>query len=191
MRTVAVLSLLLLTSCLTPREVPPTVAYDVDPEITVTTVEKTDRSLAIRELAAGPPYQKTMVYRQDAFELVQYPSAQWADAPSELVTDAIMDAVIATERFADVGEANDVPLPDLMLTGRLRKFEEIRENQTRQAVCEVRLALRTAMEGELLWSDTLAASVELTDPTIPALAAAMNRAVGEVASRAAQAIAEH
>jgi len=191
MRTVAVLSLLLLTGCLTPKEIPPTVAYDVDPQIAVRTVDRTDRSLAIREVATEAPYQKTMVYRQDAFELVQYPSAQWADTPSDLVTHAIMDAVIATERFADVGEANDVPLPDLMLTGRLRRFEEIRENQTRRAVCEVRLALRTAMEGELLWTDTLTASVELTEPTIPALAAAMNKAVGAVASRAAQAIAQH
>ena len=89
-----------------------------------------------------------------------------------------------------MGDAADMHAPDLVVTGRLRRFEEVRDGGTWFAVCEVRLELREARSPQLLWAETLSARRALAQQDRPALAAAMSEAVAEVVVHAAEAMGE-
>ena len=80
--------------------------------------------------------------------------------------------------------------PDLILTGELRKLDEVRTTEPWTAECEIRLELREAQGPEAVWAATLSAREPLAKNGVSALAAAMSRAVARVLNQAASRIAE-
>ncbi len=163
----------------------PTVHYTVDPEPRVDKTEPVDFTLAVRPLDPAQPYRQRIAYRDSGHILGYIPHAEWAELPRDVVTCALTDALLATERFQDVGEATDLRNPDLILTGRLRRFDQIRTADPWYALCEVRLEVRGGLDRYLVWGRTLSVCEKLegTDPS--SLADAMSRAVGRIAEDAA------
>src|SRR5690606_3497556 len=114
-----------------------------------------------RLLTAAQPYNQPIVYRTSEFEVGSYAYSEWAEPPRDTVTRTLVDALIASQRFSDVGYAIDQSRPDLLLSGELRRFDVMRNTEPWQAVCEVRLELRHALEKDLVWQDTLTAAVPM------------------------------
>jgi len=185
MRCTAILLALLSAGCVTGGQ-PPVVRYALDPDTTATQVTATDRAMAIRTIDAARPYRQKIAFLAEGAVLGQYEHAEWAELPEDLVTRALSDALVATNRFADVGRSVDVLRPDLMLTGELRKFHENRTSTPRTAQFEVRLELREGVARELVWSATLSAEVPLEKDDVSALPAAMSEAVSQVVREAAE-----
>lgn len=169
----------------------PTVRYVISPDVHLVKAERTERSLGIRPLEPTRRHKQAIAYRVGDYELRYYDSAEWAEAPRAMVTRALMDAIIATGRFQDVGYAADLASPDLILTGELRAFDEVRTENTWLAECEIRLELRQGLQRQAVWTATLSASQPLEEHTLPALAAAMSQAVAQVVQEAATEIAQH
>ena len=167
-----------------------TTRYTVDPVIDATPAEQTDRALGIRPLEAAEPYGLKVCFRDQGHVLGQYTHTEWAEYPRDTFTRALIDAVAATQRFKDVGDALYLARPDLMLTGELRKFDEVRTTNPWTALCEVRLELREALGSEALWAATLSASEPLERNDVSALAEAMSKAVARIVSQAAEEIAQ-
>lgn len=184
-RSLSVVSLVLLVGCATPVYVP-TLHYIIAPPADVQEADTTDRCLAIRTLESTQTYKLQVLYRTNNVVLDEYPNSKWAELPKEAVTQAITDAIIASKRFRDVANAADFPVPDLLLTGKLRHFEEVRNEEGRFAECEVRLELRTTKERELLWAETLNESVPVSEKTVEGTAKAMNQAVAQIATKVAK-----
>jgi ABC-type uncharacterized transport system auxiliary subunit len=173
------------------QPVQPLLRYALDPAIQVDSATPTDLTLGIRPLEFSLPYKNNIVYRAEGHRVGQYPDAQWVELPRDMVTRAITDAVIATKRFHDVGNAGDLSRPDLLLVGYLRRFDEVRTESPWVALCEVRLELREALGSAALWSDTLSVSVPLAQNDLKALPEAMNLAVSQIAQEAAKAISKY
>ncbi len=114
---------------------------------------------------------------------------QWAEPPPNTVTRALGDAVVATGRFKDVGNAADMARPDLLLTGELRMFHENNAMTPPCAEIEVRLELRPAREQGALWAETLRETAPMESDTPEAVAAAMNMALSRLIVRAAESMA--
>ncbi len=175
--------------CIRPS-VTPTVRYTLTPEIAVAQAPPTERSLGIRRLRASALYRTPILYAQN-HQIHPYPFSEWAMNPEDMVTRAITDAISATGRFRDVGDASNINRPELMLVGELRRFEADRDGNPVEAVCEVRLELRETFGTNLLWAKTLTARVPLTEDRVAALPSAMSQAVAQVANMAAREIATH
>lgn len=182
---------LLLGGCVTTPQYVVTTRYLLDPAVEVTPVETAPFSLGIRPLEAARPYRQQMVIRETAHRLGAYEHAEWAELPAERLTRALADAVLATQRFQDVGQTFDVGAPDLLLMGRIRRFDEVRTQSPPAAECEIRIELRTGLGREAVWAETLSVSEPIKEGGgPPAFAEAMSRACGRLISDAAKRLSE-
>lgn len=187
MRYLSVLALL-LAGCIS-KEYTPIRHFVVMPEVEVERAPAGGETLGYRPIEAALPYRLPMAYLAENHELRYHDRAQWADYPAEILTRAIEDALKAANRFADVGDAGRMARPDYLLTGVLRRFEEDRTVDPPEAVAEVRLELREARGPEVLWDGLLRARVPVEGEDPGDVAAAMSRAVAQIAGEAAAAIA--
>ena len=179
---------MLMVGCATPRYTP-TLYYAIEPVIEVVEAEPAGVSLGMRPLQADRPYRQRMMFRERGHILHGYPNAEWAKPPSQATARALLDALTETGRFDDVGNAADMPRPDYVLLGTLRKFEEDRTEEVVAAVVEGRLELRGGRDRSAVWTDVIRASHPLDGEGPNAYAQAMSVALGQWASEAAEQIA--
>ncbi len=184
----ASLLILMAAGCMTTAYTP-TVQYALAPQVNVQPVETEAWTLGIRPVEPALPYKQRIVYRETGYELGFHVYAEWAELPREILTRTLSDALIASCRFGDVADAANLRLPDFILTGQLRKFDEDRTVTPREAVCEVRLELRGGFTRRLAWADTLTARVPVEGDGAPALADAMSHAVARMVEQAVTAMA--
>ncbi|MFP4499455.1 MAG: ABC-type transport auxiliary lipoprotein family protein [Candidatus Hydrogenedentota bacterium] len=180
----------LLAGCAT-RQYTPTRYFLIQPDVAAEAPPSADTTLGYRPIEAAAPYnKKAMAYRADTHELRYRQDQEWSELPAQTVTRTLADALRATGRFGDVGNAADMPPPDFMLSGTLREFAE--DRTTTPATCRLilRLELRGGRGGEVVWSEVLNAEVPLASTQAGALAQAMSKATADIAQRAAKAIAQ-
>ncbi len=183
-----IMLVLAAAGCVRPRY-EPVHHYLVDLACRVPKTESCGLTVGVYPIEAAQPYKLPMVYRDGGLELHYYPHAQWAELPRDAVTEGLIDALNATGRFGDVAYAHAVQFPDLVLTGRIRRFEEDRTEEPPAAVCEIRVELRRSKQRELVWAATLNSRQPLETDTASGLAKAMSRAVSAVVEQAAKQIA--
>lgn len=176
---------LMTVGCLHAPQVERTRFYTVTPEIVVEPVSVTPWTLGIRPLFASRTYGAPMAYLDDNFQVGYMQREEWAEPPANVVTRAINDALAATGRFADVGNAADMARPDLHLTGELRTYHENRTVEPHTAELEVRLELRRAVEPGSLWAETIKEAEPMAANTPQDFAKAMNVAVARFAGKVA------
>ena len=182
------LILCLLGGCVSNNAVP-LVWYTLDPQPEIASCQKTPITLGLRPLFAAEPYERAIAYRDANLEVGYEENTEWAELPAVMVTRALTDALNASGRFADVGNAGDMTRPDWILTGEVRKFYEERSSATPSAYIEVRLEVREALGKNVLWTDTLSTREALAPPAdAAALAAAMNTALTQLITDATAAI---
>lgn len=181
--------ILALAGCLAPRTVIPTRYYTLAPQLTVETADPLKKSLGYRPLDVAQPYDRRMAYLGENYVLGYRDGEEWSVKPGEAVTQALADALAASRHFQDVGNAAEMGPPDLMLTGKVRKFHENRTQSPWTAELEVRLELRDVSGNASVWADTLHVEVPLDKvKTANALAAAMSHAVSQVVQQAVAAM---
>lgn len=167
----------------------PDVFYALEPNPTVTPGPSAGKTLGIRGIESSVLLRRPMVYRDTAFRLQTYDGALWADEPARIVTRELAAALRASGRFDDVASATSLTTPDLVLTGAVERFEEVRSAEGRTAVCAVRIDVRTRTGRDLVYGERLEAVVALADDTLEAYAAAMTAALEQVIAEAAAGIA--
>lgn len=179
------LAAILLGGCLTPASVAPTQRFMLSPEPRVVQAEPVPLTMGMRPITPARPYRIPMAYQEEAQRLGFRRNQDWAEEPYLMVTRAILDAVRDTGRFADTGDAADMPRPDLIITGELRRFYEDLTVSPPLAVIEVRLELRHSRNPMALWAETLRETEILSEDNAAGFAAAMNRALTRIAETAA------
>lgn len=182
------LSMIAFTGCLGPRAVHPPALYVLAPAPSVERVEAAPITLGIRPVAVAKPYGVAMAHLNADGRMGYRVEEQWSETPGAVVTRALTDALAATDRFADVGNAAEMARPDLLLTGEVRQFHEDRAAGTPAAVFSVRLELRPARDPGMLWAETIAARVEFTGDGPGDFAKALERAIADAVAAAVAAI---
>ena len=189
-RWIALSLLLALTGCFG-GTYQPDVYYALEPAPTVTAAAASSgQTLGIRVIEAPVIYRRPMVYRDGAYRVQPYDGALWAEEPARVLTNELTNALRASNRFADVASATTMRMPDLLLTGAVQRFEEVREGGRVQAVCSVRIDVRQRDTGALVYGATLEAAVPFEGVGHEAYAAAMSQAVAQVISEAVEGIAQ-
>lgn len=180
-----------IVGCLTPQDYTPLSQFTIAPNIGDTPKSRpSNATLGIRRFTAAQPLKRDIFYRDPNFRVGNLLDAQWAEFPADMMTRYLFDATTASGRFADVGLATDISRPTFLLTGDIRRFDLNRTQEPWHADCQIHFELRTVGNGNAAWSETLSASVPLSDNTIAAFPAAMSDAAAEVIAQAIMAIVD-
>lgn len=180
--------LLSLQGCLSAPVIQKTLHFSLTPEVTMNQCPPLDFTLGIRPLPNTRVYGLPMAYLDHSFQIGYRVREEWAEQPSIVVTRVVQDAIAATGRFKDSGNAADMVRPDLLMTGELRAFHENRTEEVRVVELTVHFQLRHASVKGLLWSDTLTETVPLESDNALDVARAMNVALERMAVRVARAV---
>ena len=135
-------------------------------------------SLSVREFQS-PEYlrQGAIVYRTSPEQVGFYQYHRWAVDPREFVTNAIIDRLRATGRFAAVSPYDGRADVDFILSGRLEKLEEVDyEGGVR---VEVALSAQLTDPGtdKTVWANAASESARVDKRSVPAVVAEMSEAM--------------
>jgi ABC-type uncharacterized transport system auxiliary subunit len=138
----------------------------------------TRTSVAVREFQA-PAYlrQGAVVYRASPEEVGFYNYHRWAVDPREFLTNAIVDRLRASGRFAAVKIYDGRADVDFILSGRLEKLEEV----DYEGGVRVEVALSAQMtdlrSGKTVWANAASETAEVGKRTVPSVVAEMSHAM--------------
>lgn len=177
----------LVAGCLSAVPYTPVSRYSISPDIDPQPREQEAGVIAVRQLEAAQPYTDSMVFRPDEFTVSYRAAEEWAESPRDSVTRAVIDALGQTNFFSDVGTTSDVPLPEYILTGQLRRFDEMRTTTPPEALCEIRIDVReNKRPARQVISRTYRESVPLNGESGAAFAEAMTSAVERIVANATE-----
>ncbi|MBM4036104.1 MAG: hypothetical protein FJ291_30595 [Planctomycetes bacterium] len=189
---VPALALLLAGCTLLSRPFTPIRYYSVDPPKLEPRAgaKPADAILAVRTLAAAPRYRDRILFRKGALDAGYHETQRWIEAPAEMLTTVLRRSVEAAGVARVVLDDRLVRRPDLLLDGRLTRFDEVQRDPRWLAECEVELILKQADDSTVLLAERFAASREAKAKTTAAFTEAMSGAVADLAAKAADALAK-
>jgi ABC-type uncharacterized transport system auxiliary subunit len=180
-----------IAGCLSAGEYVPIQRFALNGNLDIASVPSTNLTVGVRPLEYVRFYKEPMVYRQGDYAIAYDAYHHWAELPRDAVTRVLIDGLTETEGFADAGYAYALPRPDFIVTGELRRFDQMRSTEPWTAVCEARFEIRDRSTGAVRWSETLSAEAELPSQDAAGFAAAMSQAVGELVTNAVERIVAH
>jgi ABC-type uncharacterized transport system auxiliary subunit len=159
-------------------------------------------AIAVEELRAQAPYdERRIVYRTSPYQLSYYEYDQWAADPGVLVAEYLRRAYQASGRFGLVLPQAGADTAAI-LGGQVLAFEELGSGgaagasakastpgRTWKARVVLDLELRDAEAGRVLWTQRVERELPLQSRSPEALAAALSKALGEIAATTATDVA--
>jgi ABC-type uncharacterized transport system auxiliary subunit len=167
-----------LMGCVNRARFPAYYTLHVPPTADMPTAAGTRASLAVREFSS-PAYlrQGPIVYRVSPEQIGFYQYHRWAVDPREFLTNAIIDRLRATGRFAEVRAYDGRSDVDFVLSGRLEKLEEV----DYEGGVRVEVALSAQMtgfrSGKTVWASSASESAPVDKRNVPAVVAEMSQAM--------------
>lgn len=181
----ALLGGLLLTGCARVRypsnyvlALPPPVNRAMDAQPVLGTA-------AVREFGcASYISQGRIVYRPGPEEVGFYEHHRWATDPRESITQHVAESLRNANLFAAVAPQQRGSRPDILLTGRIDRLEEVDEGKQVHAVCALSAQLTDARTGAVLWSgrsqQSLAVELRNVTGVVRSLSAAAQAAADDL-----------
>lgn len=135
--------------------------------------------------SGGLMLERPLVYSSGnpPLSLHQYGYSYWSEAPPVMLQRQLVDYL----RHANLAETVVTPElrvdSDYVVEGHLHRLERVHGLDATSVVLEVKLALREAREGKLLWMETYHREARLSDDSVGEGVLALNRLLGEVYAR--------
>ncbi len=191
-RLLPALPLLFAGCTLLSRPLVPVHYYSIDPPAVAARPDAApaDLVLGVHTLGAAPRYRERILFRRGPLAAGYHETSRWVEPPADMVTAVLRRALDGRRVARVVAEDRLVRRPDLLLDGRLTRFDEVQGDPAWHAECEFELLLKQADDGAVLLAARFAASREAKSKTTAAFAEAMNAAVADAAAQAADAIAK-
>src|SRR5580693_2843906 len=138
--------------------------------------EKAHASLAIREFRA-PAYlrQGAIVYRKSPEQIGFYAYHRWAMDPRDSVTNAIIERLRASGAFAHVQSYDGSRDVDYVLSGRLKKLEELDYQGGVKVQVAMSAEITSIATGKPVWSNEVSETGDVDKHDVPAVVSEMNR----------------
>jgi ABC-type uncharacterized transport system auxiliary subunit len=131
-----------------------------------------------------------IVYTSDGEAMGTYEYERWAEPPSEMISDVLLQELQKSERFQHVYSLRSNTRGDYVLRGHLYDFREIAGNGLAARVA-FEFELRDAKTGTAVWSRSYAHDESVTSKNVTAVVAAMNRNVQSGLSGVMQGLDEY
>lgn len=167
-----------LVGCMSKVKYPAYYTLHLEPAADPPIVEGTRPSVAVREFRS-PAYvrQGAIVYRASPEKVGFYNYHRWAIDPREFLTNAMVDRLRASGRFAETKIYDGRSDVDFIFSGRLEKLEEV----DYEGGVRVEVALSAQMtelrSGKTVWADAASETVEVDKRSVPAVVAEMSHAM--------------
>ena len=167
-----------LTGCMSKVKYPAYYTLHLPPAADPPVARGTRSSVAVREFRS-PGYlrQGAIVYRESPEELGFYNYHRWAADPREFVTNAIVERMRASGRFAQVKVYDGRSDVDLILSGRLEKLEEVDYESGVRVEVALSGQITDLHSGKTLWADAVSQTAEVDGRTVPGVVAGMSHAM--------------
>jgi ABC-type uncharacterized transport system auxiliary subunit len=181
-RLIATLAILTISACLMccvgGTRFPAYYTLHVPPAIDVPSAAAGRPSLAVREFRS-PEYlrQGAIVYRTSPEQVGFYQYHRWAVDPREFVTNAIIDSLRATGRFAEVRAYDGHSDVDFVLSGRLEKLEEVDYKGGVRVEVALFAQITDPSAGKAVWANSTLESARVEKRNVPAVVAEMSQAM--------------
>jgi len=180
-RLSATLATLTISACLVGcgrARFPAYYTLHVPPAVDVPIAEGTRSSLAVREFrSAAYLRQGAIVYRVSPEQIGFYQYHRWAVDPREFVTNAIIDRLRATGKFAEVRAYDGHSDVDLVLSGRLEKLEEVDYQGGVRVEVALSAQITDPRAGKTVWANAVSESERVDKRNVPAVVAEMSQAM--------------
>src|SRR5271157_5486761 len=165
-----------LTSCAGRARFPAYYTLHVPPAVDVPIAGGTRSSLAVREFRS-PAYlhQGAIVYRMSPEQIGFYQYHRWAVDPREFLTNAMIDRLRASGRFAEVNAYDGHSDVDYILSGRLEKLEEVDYEDGVRVEVALSAQLTDPRSGKMVWANSASESARVEKRNVPAVVAEMSQ----------------
>jgi len=175
-----------LLGCVSRARFPAYYTLHAPPAADVPSAAASRPSLAVREFRS-PEYlhQGAIVYRTSPEQVGFYQYHRWAVDPREFVTNAIIDRLRATGRFAEVRAYDGQSDLDFVLSGRIEKLEEVDYEGGVKVDVALSAQITDPRAGKTVWTNAASESARVDKRSVPAVVAEMS----EVMDRTIQKLA--
>lgn len=135
-------------------------------------------SVAVRQFRS-PAYvrQGAIVYRASPEKVGFYEYHRWAVDPREFLTDAIVDRLRASGRFAETKIYDGRSDVDLLFSGRLEKLEEVDYDGAVRVEVALSAQMTELRSGKTVWADAASEVAKVDGRNVPAVVAEMSHAM--------------
>jgi ABC-type uncharacterized transport system auxiliary subunit len=136
------------------------------------------RSVAVREFRSpGYVRQGAIVYRASPEKIGFYDYHRWAVDPREFVTNAVMDRLRATGRFAEVKIYDGHSDVDFIVTGRLEKLDEVDYDGAVRVEVALSAQMTDLRSGKTVWANSASEIDKVDERTVSEVVAKMSHAM--------------
>ena len=180
-RLIATLAMLTISACLMgcigKARFPAYYTLHVPPAVDVPIAGGTHSSLAVREFRS-PAYlrQGAIVYRTSPEQVGFYQYHRWAVDPREFLTNAIIDRLRATGKFAEVTAYDGHSDADFILSGGLEKLEEVDYEGGVSVEVALSAQITDTRAARTVWTNTALETARVDKRNVPAVVAEMSQA---------------
>jgi ABC-type uncharacterized transport system auxiliary subunit len=135
-------------------------------------------SVAVRQFRS-PAYvrQGAIVYRASPEKIGFYDYHRWAVDPREFLTNAVVDRLRASGKFAETKVYDGRSDVDLIFSGRLEKLEEVDYDGAVRVEVALSAQMTELRSGKTVWADAASEVSEVDKRTVPAVVAEMSHAM--------------
>jgi ABC-type uncharacterized transport system auxiliary subunit len=126
--------------------------YSLEPPAVAPAAQRLDVSLLIGHFSAPILYRDTrIVYRTGTNEMGLYDEHRWAEPPSQMVEELLLESLRKSGRYRSVQLVASNAQGDYTLRGRIERFEQV-EGKPMTARVWLHLRLYDPKEGHTVWT---------------------------------------
>jgi ABC-type uncharacterized transport system auxiliary subunit len=135
-----------------------------------------------------------IVFRKVPYQVEFYPYERWGARPEEIVTDRMIDHLLAINRFREVFRATSGANSDYLVRGRVKRFEED-SSKGYAAVAQIEVSLIYRKSGKVLLQRRVTrrtpAKSKPPQGFVNAMAENLKSLLGEMAGEISKAVVKH
>lgn len=136
-----------------------------------------------------------MIFRKVPYQIDFYPYQRWGARPDEIVTDRMIDHLLATGRFREVVRAASGAPSDYLIRGRVKRFEEDNVSNKYFADAQIEISLIYRRTGKVLLQKRLTRRTLATSRPpqgfVDAMARNLKALLSQAAAQISEAVAKH
>ncbi|MFC1614795.1 ABC-type transport auxiliary lipoprotein family protein [Gemmatimonadota bacterium] len=195
MRSFIVVSLLTALLTLACGSIPETRYYTIGrpvDEAGAGLTKKTGLTIGVPRLEAEGIYARdNLLYRQGGHEIAVDYYRRWGTPPQKMIADAMIDCLRAGGGFSQVVRQPSMAEVDLILAGRILRFEHVQDQLGSNALVTLEFCLENPADRAILWRSEFSATTPVgAIPTAEALVVALESSIHACLKQAAEAVAE-
>lgn len=135
-------------------------------------------TLAVRRFESAPYIrQKRIVYRPVPEEIAFYEYHRWVSDPADMVTTAMIDSVRTSGLFSSVKWYDGQNQQDYLMSGRLKKLEEIDYGGAVSVTAELSAELINLQTGATEWTDDATETLKVEENSVNSIVVELGHAI--------------